>query len=128
MASDIKIDHSSGNQPYLKITQDREGNSSRPKYLINIFENEDTGLLYCIEVNDPLDKPSFLIQIALKMAKDPNFGFGRDNRPYRWTGSHWVQCEQWFDALGFGLYAAIRASGLTNSAESLYGITCVVCH
>ena len=123
MASDIKIDYSSGDQPYLKIALESDDKNSRPKFRVSIFENEDSNLLYDIVVEDPLDKPSILIQIALRMARDPNFGFGRDNRPYRWTGVRWVQCEQWFDALGFGLYAAIRATGLTSGAESLYGIT-----
>lgn len=124
LMSDIKIDYSAGSQPYLRIVLDSKSEGSKPRYLVSIFEDEAAEeLLYEIAVSDPLDRTSIVIQIGLQLAQDASFGFGRDNRPYRWTGARWVDCEKWFDCLGFGLFAAIRASGLTNRAESLYGIT-----
>jgi len=46
-----------------------------------------------------IDKTSLSVMVAQQMAKDPHFGFGRDQRPYRWVGNRWEAVDKWFASI-----------------------------
>lgn len=66
--------------------------------------------LYALRPTEPLDKTSLVVVLAQQMSRDSNFGFGRDQLPYRWSGNRWVSVERWLASLDYSMHALIRTA------------------
>lgn len=126
MAKDlpVKLDKSaqSSEHPYLSIDVYAD-KDMEPVYRLQVFSEHSGERLYDIHVRDVLDRSSIVMRLAMELAIDPNFGFGRDGRPYRWLSNRWVECSKWFGGVGLALFAIIRAAGTRTGAESFEGLT-----
>lgn len=113
----IEPDISVGTQDYLSITR-----LTGPTPIFDIvIRGLDGGTLYPFRTSDLRDKTSVVVLVAQEMAKDPHFGFGRDQIPYRWTdGRQWTPVERWLSSLDYSMHALIRTSvNRRNTADSL---------
>jgi P4 family phage/plasmid primase-like protien len=118
----VELDESASNHKHkhLKIEW---VHGTAATYSVQVFaENELTTPIYDLTIENVRDGQSIVIQIAMAMAEDPFFGLGRDMLPYRWNGHRWKQCAQWFESLGFALYALIRAPGTRGGPEAFPGL------
>ena len=80
----------------------------------------DKKLLYALRPTEPLDKTSLVVVLAQKMSRDPNFGFGRDQLPYRWAENRWESVERWLASLDYSMHALVRtAVNRRMSSDSL---------
>lgn len=76
--------------------------------------------LYSLRPIAPLDKTSLVVVLAQQMSRDLDFGFGRDQLPYRWAGNKWVSVERWLASLDYSMHALIRtAVNRRMSSDSL---------
>lgn len=126
MAKDfpVKLDGSAkpSEHPYLSISVFLD-DEMEPCYHVKVFAEFTRALLYDITVHDVLDKSSIVLRLAMELATDPTFGFGKDGRPYRWQENKWVECSKWLGGVGLALFAIIRAAGTRSGAESFEGLT-----
>lgn len=80
----------------------------------------DKSLLYALRPTDALDKTSLVVLMAQEMSRDPHFGFGRDQLPYRWLHNRWVPVERWLASLDYSMHALVRtAANRRMSSDSL---------
>ncbi len=80
----------------------------------------DKTLLYALRPADALDKTSLVVLLAQEMSRDPHFGFGRDQLPYRWLDNRWVSVERWLASLDYSMHALVRtAVNRRMSSDSL---------
>lgn len=104
MAKDlpVKLDKSAkaSEHPYLSIDVFAD-DDMEPVYQLKVFAEHTGEQLYDIRVRDVLDRSSIVMRLAMELAIDPKFGFGRDGRPYRWQECRWVECSKWFGGIGF---------------------------
>lgn len=114
----VEIDYSVGLQEYLDIQDKVDG--ATVIYRITV-RGPDCNPLYKLEADQVKDKTSISVLIAQEMAKDRNFGFGRDQRPYRWAGNRWEPVDKWFASLDYSLHALIRTpTQRKSSGDSFY--------
>jgi P4 family phage/plasmid primase-like protien len=114
----VEVDYSVGKQDFLDITDKVIGNDV--EYTVQV-RGADGGQLYSFKTLHIKDKTSLSVLMAQHMAKDPYFGFGRDQRPYRWTGSRWEPVDKWFSSIDYSLHALIRTTTQRRSAgDSFY--------
>lgn len=100
-----EVDLAAGPQDFLTITREKLGKG----YSIQILA-PDKAPLYELNSSDIRDKTSIVVMIAQRMSRDPLFGFGRDQLPYRWEGNRWVSVERWLISLDYSMHALIRTS------------------
>lgn len=68
------------------------------RYHIELLRNKSEQV-YAITVDDPESNGQLIRAFAHELAKDPTIIWGKDQRPYRWTGSHWKNC--WNEVKGW---------------------------
>jgi len=103
----VQIDYSVGQQDFLDIVD----NISAGDVEYTVAVRDPGGMpLYRFSSIQVVDKTSLSVLIAQHMAKDPHFGFGRDQRPYRWAGNRWEPVDKWFASIDYSLHALIRTS------------------
>jgi len=100
------IDAAVGPQDFLDI---RRMKASPSGYEIEV-RGPDKALLYRLDSQNIRDKTSIIVMLAQVMSRDPHFGFGRDQLPYRWAGNRWVSVERWFTSLDYSMHALIRTA------------------
>ena len=103
----VQIDHSVGKQDFLDITD--KMSAGDVEYTVAV-RDPDGAPLYRFSTIKVIDKTSLSVLIAQHMAKDPHFGFGRDQRPYRWVGNRWEPVDKWFASIDYSMHALIRTS------------------
>lgn len=101
-----EIDYSVGKQEFLDIEY-KTTSSGSVEYVIRILGPDKAGL-HTIRSDKIRDKTSIALLIANEMAKDQNFGFGQDQRPYRWIENRWQSVEKWFASLDYSMHALLR--------------------
>lgn len=117
MAKDkLEIHLEVGTQDYLDI---RHAKAPAKGLEIDV-RGLDRTVLYPLRPTDALDKTSLLVLLAQKMSRDPHFGFGRDQLPYRWHDNRWVPVERWLASLDYSMHALVRtAVNRRMSSDSL---------
>lgn len=118
MAADrppVEIDQSPSLQQFLFIDYKFNQRKDTHEYSIEVKAPDGTSL-YTIKSDKVKDRISLAVLVAEKMAKDPHFGFGRDQRPYRWLGNRWAPVEKWMLSIGYSMHALARTS--LNSNET----------
>jgi hypothetical protein len=101
-----EIHAAAGPQDFLKI---RRSKAPKTGYEIEVL-GPDKAHLYSLESAEIRDKTSIVVMLAQEMSRDKNFGFGRDQLPYRWTGNHWMPVERWLTSLDYSMHALIRTA------------------
>lgn len=115
----VEIDLAPGPQDFLDIS-DKPTNKGTIDYTITVRDPEGQPL-YRIQSDQLKDRTSISVLIAQEMSKDLRFGFGRDQRPYRWVGNRWVPVDKWFASLDYSMHALVRTPTQRRaSGESLY--------
>jgi P4 family phage/plasmid primase-like protien len=105
-----------GAQDFLDI---RVAESPAKGFEIDVL-GPDKKLLYALRPTDALDKTSLVVLLAQEMSRDPHFGFGRDQLPYRWLDNRWVSVERWLASLDYSMHALVRtAVNRRMSSDSL---------
>lgn len=117
MAKDtLDIHREVGKQDFLDI---RAAKAPAKGFEIDVL-GPDKALLYALRPTDTLDKTSLVVLLAQEMSRDPHFGFGRDQLPYRWLGNRWVPVERWLASLDYSMHALVRtAVNRRMSSDSL---------
>jgi len=103
----VQIDYSVGQQDFLDIVD----NMSAGDVEYTVAVRDPSGMpLYRFSSIQVVDKTSLAVMLAQQMAKDPHFGFGRDQRPYRWVGNRWEAVDKWFASIDYSLHALVRTA------------------
>ena len=100
------IDAAPGQQDFLDI---RRMKAPASGYEI-VVRGPDKEPLYRLVSENIRDKTSIVVLLAQEMSRDANFGFGRDQLPYRWAGNRWVSVERWLASLDYSMHALIRTA------------------
>ena len=101
-----EIHAAAGPQDFLTI---RRAKAAPNAYEIEV-RGPDKAPLYHLTSEEIRDKTSIVVMLVQEMSRDPNFGFGRDQLPYRWTGNHWTPVERWLTSLDYSMHALIRTA------------------
>ena len=102
----LDIDVSVGAQDFLDI---RRKESPAVGYEVRVLD-PDKADLYAFESEDIRDKTSIVVLLAQKLSQDREFGYGRDQLPYRWAGNRWVSVERWMTSVDYSMHALIRTA------------------
>ena len=78
-------------------------------YHVKVF-GPDKEVLFDRKIENVMDRTSLSAAVAVAFAQDPNFGFGRDQIPYRWNGRQWVDVEQWIASIDYSMHLLIRTT------------------
>lgn len=119
-APPIELDYSAGAQPFLDIVCAL--NNGDYTYTIDVRDEHGKSLYHIIS-SDIKDRISIATLIAVELSRDPYFGFGRDQKPYRWSTNRWQSVEKWMTSLDFSMHALVRTPVGRRASNSLHNET-----